>query len=94
MKRGSLFVALMGVSLALAGCGGSVEEIKPQTGGAPAQLDPTAAQKAMEESYKNMPPAQQARMKAQMDAMKQRMTQPMPGGAPGGAPEGGSPPAP
>lgn len=90
MKRASVYVALLGAALMVAGCGGSVEEIKPQTGGAPAQLDPGAAQKAMEESYKNMPAEQQARMKAQMEAMKQRMTQPMPGGAPGGA----APPAP
>lgn len=86
MKRGYGYAALWVMSLAIVGCGGSVEEIKPTTGGAPAQLDPAAAQKAMDESYKNMPPAQQARMKAQMEAMKQRMTQPMPGGAPGGAP--------
>jgi uncharacterized protein YceK len=72
----------LSLTLTLAGCGGSVEEIKPQAGGAPAQLDPAAAQKAMQESYKNMPPDQQARMKAQMEAMNKRMSQPMPGGPP------------
>lgn len=86
MRRVWSLAAVVGVSLLLAGCGGSVAEIKPQADGAPAKLDPAAAQKAMEESYKNMPPEQQARMKAQMEMMKQRMTQPMPAGGSPSAP--------
>lgn len=61
--------SVMVFALTLAGCGASVEEIKPDAN-AGGKLDATKAEEAMKQSMEKMPPQMQAKMKAQMEQMK------------------------
>ncbi|MFO0906210.1 MAG: hypothetical protein U0939_24595 [Pirellulales bacterium] len=60
---------VLAFAVALAGCGASVEEIKPDAN-AGGKLDATKAEEAMKQSMEKMPPQMQAKMKQQMEQMK------------------------